>query len=300
MDMTRSDITASYQGAYINQILQNRSEALVSGIASRGLYLKPKDYLVIYLSLEQFRGPLTINITAPQKPSLLREVESGSLATLNPRRIGLPGADLQIDLTRAEIWQGDPPGEILSSESFPGRYQTISDQAARLSAGHELHTLINIAGAGKTESISPSKGISPLFTVALKTITNNGALRSIGELQELIGLGPGLTPLGDDIILGVLLTLNRWKRLINPNQDLQEINQRLLALAKEKTSRLSYSLFCCAVEGSGDERLLIVLDSFFSGEEPTIEQIQDCLNWGSSSGMGVLAGAFAVITRYLN
>ena len=296
--MVRHEITASFLGSFVNRSLQDRPKTYVAGNTSRGLYLQPQNGLVIYLSLEDFRGPLTINIPASVKPSLLKDIHPGSRVNLGPNTIHLPGSDLRIDLARTVIWQGDLPSDTLSPQSIPGRFQTIFDQATKLCGGHELLPLLDAVGEGHHQSLKPIQGISPHFTGTMKAIKHKGLTHSIESLQKLIGLGQGLTPLGDDIILGMLLTLNRWKGIINPAQDLEEFNQRLLSLAKDKTSVLSYSLFNCAAEGSGDERLLIVLDSFFSGEEPTIDQVQDFLNWGSSSGMGVLAGILAVINRF--
>ena len=202
-------------------------------------------------------------------------------------------------MSRAEIWDGDLPEETLSLETIPERYQAIFDLAASLSVSHGLFPLLQAAAAGEPETTLSTKGISPHLKAVIEAIKKNGLAPSAGSLLELIGLGPGLTPLGDDVILGILLSLNRWKRVIAPDQDQVEFNQLLLAIAKEKTSTLSYSLFSCAVEGSGDARLLVVLDSFFSGAEPTPNQMRDFLNWGSSSGVGVLAGVLAVVNSYI-
>ena len=291
--MVQSRISASAIGAFAQRILQERPGVQVSGIASRGLYLQPKNGLVIYLSFEKFRGPLTINIPLLAEPSFLEDIKPGAPVDLSPRSIDFPGSDLQVDLSQAEIWSVSPPQETLTPEAFLGRYQTIFDQAARLSQDHELSPLLKAAAAGKPENILSTNGISSHHSAVIEVINKKGLEPSAGCLQELIGLGPGLTPLGDDIVLGILLTMNRWKGVIAPDQDLEEFNQRLLTLAKEKTNKLSFSLFSCGVEGSGDERLQTVLDSFFSGEEPTIEQIQDFLSWGSSSGIAVLYGISA-------
>jgi hypothetical protein len=117
--------------------------------------------------------------------------------------------------------------------------------------------------------------------------------------MDLLGLGPGLTPLGDDFILGVVLTLNRWGHSLSPLKDLEKLNQSLLRSAKQKTTSLSASLLACAVEGAADERLLIVLDSIFSGKESSLEDLENFLTWGSSSGIAVLAGIMSVLTRLL-
>jgi len=118
-----------------------------------------------------------------------------------------------------------------------------------------------------------------------------------------------LTPLGDDFLLGVLLTLNRWGQLLSPHQsDIQmrdtgsppsnlvnNLNQIIMENTRLKTTQVSASLLACAVEGAADERLLKVLDGLCSGTEVTQNEMRNLLRWGNSSGIAVLAGMMAVL-----
>jgi hypothetical protein len=209
--------------------------------------------------------------------------------------IDLAGPGLQIDLTQAETWQEKPPSASLPLEKLPDRFQAIHELASRLSTEQELIRLLESA-ASETGNLSLNTE-GTIYKIS-RILDKGSSHLAFDHLQELVGLGPGLTPLGDDVILGGLLALNRWKRVINPDLDLVKFNQLLLSIATEKTNKISVSLFNCAVKGSGDERLLVILDSFFSGEEPTIEQMRDLLNWGSSSGVGVLTGIFACVRKF--
>ena len=134
---------------------------------------------------------------------------------------------------------------------------------------------------------------------------------------KLLGLGPGLTPLGDDFLLGVLLTFNRWGHIFSPALPetqksvppvqsidewsshlpslIKDLNQIILENTRLKTTQISASLLACAVEGAADERLLKVLDGFFSGVDITQNEIKNLLRWGSSSGTAVLAGMISVL-----
>jgi len=47
--------SVSYIGFYAQQVLERSKSALVSGIASRGIYLQPEDDWTLYLSQETFK-----------------------------------------------------------------------------------------------------------------------------------------------------------------------------------------------------------------------------------------------------
>jgi len=55
-------IRISQIGNFAQEVLGRSKGARVSGIASRGFYLQPENDLTIYLSLEEFPGPLTLNL----------------------------------------------------------------------------------------------------------------------------------------------------------------------------------------------------------------------------------------------
>ena len=138
---------------------------------------------------------------------------------------------------------------------------------------------------------------------------SGGSEKTAEESIKLLGLGPGLTPLGDDFLLGVLLTLNRWGHLLplpksnlqktnsesHPNDLVSYLNQIIQEKTRLKTTRISASLLFCAMEGAADERLLKVLDGLISGSAISQNELRNLLRWGNSSGITVLAGMISVL-----
>lgn len=106
----------------------------------------------------------------------------------------------------------------------------------------------------------------------------------------MLGQGAGLTPSGDDVILGCLLAPSRWGRLISPTLDIQALSQELIAQAYRQTTLLSANLIECAAAGQADERLLLALDGIITGQPSTEECAVLLLGWGNSSGCDALAG----------
>ena len=76
-----------------------------------------------------------------------------------------------------------------------------------------------------------------------------------GEAAALIGLGPGLTPSGDDFIGGLLFAL----RMLGENGAADAVARWALPLAKQRTHRISVAHLEAAVEGQGAAALHQVL-----------------------------------------
>ena len=290
-------IPAVSLGKFAKGLLHQQENAVPAGISSRGLYLRPPEDTILFLSFEKFRGPLTVNINP--KHGAIPEIKSDSPVFLSPAKITFPEEGIQINLENAEVWNASVPSGKLPAETSRSRLESTIEQTLRLTERNNSQDLFNSVLPGNTIHIPNIPGFDHHLTQFLAALEQNKSTMGGEELSSLLGLGSGLTPLGDDLILGVILTLNRWGQVLIPGQGLEELNDNLLINAKEKTTALSASLLSCAIEGAADERLLAVLDSFFSGDESSPRDLDNLLKWGSSSGIGVLAGMVLVLARLL-
>lgn len=109
-------------------------------------------------------------------------------------------------------------------------------------------------------------------------------LDSPERLGDLLGQGPGLTPSGDDVILGLLLARARWGL---------PVDEDLVHEARRRTTTLSANLIALAAEGSADERLIELVDHVRGGG-PTPTAF---LDWGAHSGLDVLRGVRLAFER---
>jgi hypothetical protein len=103
------------------------------------------------------------------------------------------------------------------------------------------------------------------------------------EAEQLIGLGPGLTPSGDDYLGGMLVALRLAGRGVQADGLWRWLQPRL----KERTSAISAAHLAAAATGEGHEALHTVLNGSLD---------LDALNEvGHTSGWDALAGAVAVL-----
>ena len=277
----------SHIGFFAQQVLERSKSALVSGIASRGIYLQPEDDWTLYISQEIFKGPLTLNL---EEPYSLENIKTGSSAQFTRGEIYFPDEMVTISINGSKIWRS--PRIDNKTEFIPERIDSILSLARKLAHGNPYLPLLS----ANPDQIPGVPGFAEKIQI-LRNLLGTGELKKNQEgLIGLLGFGPGLTPLGDDFLLGILLSLNQCGNLFFKDFLVEDINQIILKNAHDKTTRLSASLLSCAVEGAADERLLKVLDGLLSGSEITEAEMKDLLHWGSSSGIAALTGMILTLS----
>ncbi|NQS91026.1 MAG: DUF2877 domain-containing protein [Chloroflexi bacterium] len=286
-------LSASHLGEFAHQTLQQNTRGVVSGVAGRGIYLQPDHDHTLYLSWEAYKGPLTINLVGEKS---LNNIKPGSPINFSPAGIEFPEKSIFIHMDKGVLWSPpSPDGEI---RSVPEQIHKIYLLAKKLARENEFLPLLEMSVTGKLIPIPGIPGLDKKLEAIIKILSTSDLGWLKNPLGDLLGLGPGLTPLGDDFILGIVLTLNRWGSVLLPGYSFARLNQNILTKAREKTTRLSASLLTCAAAGSADERLILVLDTFFSPGNLREKDLQNLLLWGNSSGLAVLAGMLAVVQAY--
>jgi hypothetical protein len=106
------------------------------------------------------------------------------------------------------------------------------------------------------------------------------------EVEQLIGLGPGLTPSGDDYLGGMLVAL----RLTGRGMQAEGLWRWLQPRLKERTSAISAAHLAAAAAGEAHEALHDVLNGNLDLEK--LNAVGHCSGWDG------LAGAVAVLKTY--
>jgi len=119
-------------------------------------------------------------------------------------------------------------------------------------------------------------------------------LRGCGEAAPdeaasmLIGLGPGLTPSGDDLIGGAMIALHALGR----GKRAKRLADWALPLAETRTGAISRAHLACAAAGEGSASLHEFLAALLTADEAGIAAAVAALAAiGHSSGWDMLAGA---------
>ncbi len=276
-----ASIQSTFIGSAAQQILRPTGALRIAGTTSRGVFLQCAPRQVIFLSTERYRGPLTLNLASRQAAELKRLTPETS-GVHTPEGILFPGVSLQIDLRRAQVWRPTPP-IAASPTPQPG----FALQAYQRKPKRGFAPLIPAILARQAENRHPQEDV----ILAMRAALHKGHWEQIPLLAEaLIGYGGGLTPSGDDLLLGMLLALHRWGDALGLKTDLSKLKADLAFLAQTRTTAISAGLIACAGDGLSDERLIRALDALMGVLPPSEKILDELLGWGNSSGLDALTG----------
>jgi len=107
----------------------------------------------------------------------------------------------------------------------------------------------------------------------------------------LLGLGPGLTPSGDDLVGAALFARRAFARTSDARTRLSAVSSRLAAAARSRTHPIAAALFADLVAGNSFgalHRLAVAVESGLRDEIASASH--DVARIGSSSGFDMLAG----------
>ena len=160
-----------------------------------------------------------------------------------------------------------------------------------------------LPGAGlkalaREAAVQPAAGpFEPALAAALERFRAGGEIRG---LAALVGLGEGLTPSGDDVLMGVLAGLDAAREM---SGDAAALRQRLCAELERgtsRTTRLAAQMLDAAAAGFYAEPVLGLLQTLAlpKPNAKVLERaIADLLAVGHRSGADTLRGISAVLER---
>ena len=292
------ELFATNIGMIANQKMLLVQAGVVSGVTSRGIFVHLESDWIIFLSSEAFCGPLTVNL--PADSLRLQALEHGLPVRTQAGDLQFPAAGLTVHTHEAAHWITPPkPLASLSAEMRKSRLISLAMQvlAARKSDGicallAMLLDLPNQLSNGENLKIDTTHALKRLQ----QAIGSCQASQVIMALEPFLGFGVGLTPSGDDLVIGLVLALNRWGALLKPGLEIEALNRSVVHKAYLHTTTLSANLIECATLGQADERLISALDGLLSGQPEIDICANNLLAWGNSSGCDALVGMALAVT----
>lgn len=139
-------------------------------------------------------------------------LRSGQLVILGPHRIRIPGANIEIELSGAMPWSPRLP--VMSHWIAQARWRDRAADMRRLAAAAVRAR--RGAGDGLGILIDPDRGplVSAVARIAAPrlerlalAVRNGDPAAAATAAESLVGLGPGLTPSGDDALVGMAAAL---------------------------------------------------------------------------------------------
>lgn len=156
----------------------------------------------------------------------------------------------------------------------------------------------------KVRDYIPEKRLNNSFQVeiesAQKQFTESILKRDFFKFKEsaqsLCGLGPGLTPAGDDFLAGFMIGVITFQYIFLDYNLAEEINQSILKFIQSRTHILSLNFLKLASQGLVTERVKDFLKALISSSQTELlEKCNRLFLWGSTSGIDLATG---VISAY--
>ncbi len=244
-------------------------------------------------------GPLNIVI---EEIEVLEQVKPGLAAVLSDAQLVL-GDSLVVSLDGAQLWRPEVNWDCLTTQR-----RRLEHNLAKLchwltQNGIDQGLLGLILDEGKELEAHEGLTRSP-HNLAFLTTAQAGIKGLLQALQDgnrsgiresaalLAGLGPGLTPAGDDYLVGLMAGLRVWPGLLeNSGLSAEEVCQIILEATEGRTTLLSNAFLRSAREGLFGENWHELLAELSRGEARGIQRAVRCiLSSGATSGADALAG----------
>jgi len=283
--------------------LKGENKGFIAGVTSDGVFIKTTTDKILFLTPQPYKGPLTLNLEGDR--DILNRIENGMEVEIGSGEISIPILAFRVQASQAEVWS--PPLPQAPVRSPEGRRETLRTFTGEMLPliKEQDHPVIYTQLTALAQRDTPPAPQPGSLLAAIQDLHQNAMAGDLSGARKafnlLLGRGEGLTPAGDDLLLGWLLTLNRWREALVPELDLQPLNQAILSAAYEKTTTISANLLECAAKGEGDERLINVLDEVMCVGVQHAEPLQvsnlikPLLSWGSSSGLYAFLGMVPLI-----
>jgi len=259
--------------------------AEVAAVFDGSLHLRAGDVFICIGEPDIGNGPLTLIADNASFRLTDLGVNPGQSALISQRRIRI-GDAVQFTLDRCELWRAPPWPTPLSLDRLTGAADALACRAMIEAPREGLARQVLCSHAGGLLSRIARRRIATFehwLSDALKA--NDSAEGALPHpVQDLIGLGCGLTPSGDDFLVGALALLDA----VAERNAFRSLACGLTHASPALTSPLSHCFLRAAAAGYVGEKLHQAVSSVIAGKvDSAITAVRKI---GHSSGWDMLTG----------
>ena len=286
-------------GSVAKDFLDGARHAWLDAAFERSLYLSDGSNFLCLGGPDVGRGPLNALLASSPPRGWTSKFVPSALVGLRAGQISF--GDTVVDWRGATLWK--PPAPPLDPD--PAEVAAILARLPALRSGPH-------SGAGLWPEEGLSRAViardfreaiavaarSPLhsFSSAIRGALSGMDLAAANDAAQLIGLGPGLTPSGDDVIGGALVALHA----LCLDAAARRLWSALLPLARTRTSPLTLAHLKAAAAGEGHQLLHAAINRLLSGSERELAiAVSDLGRVGHTSGFDAFAGAILAIESWI-
>jgi len=266
-------------------------------------------------------GPATIVLkTVGRSGFLASGIDAGQPWAAQTRRLVLADRRVIVDLSEARVWPAAPTRRTVPFDEAERRIRRARELAARQAPRGGLAPLLggfeSLFGEIRRVPEAPERPHHRAGTPALdrrhqadpliaRASAASRALVTAWRARDptavhraavaLSGLGPGLTPSGDDLLAGFLIGIERFGA--PASHDCVGLDAGLVeavtAATTGRTTDVAVARVARAANGLIEERIEAVVAAILTGDGRDLgESVARAATWGHTSGIDTLVGLF--------
>ena len=250
----------------------------------RSLYLDLDGQVVALASSDLSRGPIVITL---RHPGALPGVNTGEPVRLHAGRLQV--GPVEVDLRNATVW--DPTLPPAGATARSAARSVVIDELLTAATDESIAGLLGTRrDGGAPHSLllaSLSKGLGAIDAWLSGRLDAASVSAIVG--REVAGRGPGLTPSGDDLLVGIMLGAG-----VLPGAagvcSVQDVRDVLASAAMPRTTRISGAYLDAARHGWASEPWHALVRALASRPEHVRGAARRLLGIGETSGADTLTG----------
>lgn len=232
-------------------------------------------------------GPFSIVV---ETNSFAPLVDTDPSISIHPDQIRL--GDLTISVDQPALWLPSPDWEALKSIDFSASAQLIEDILTQEASPDSVASLVVRANHGSQDLDRFQQAAQVGVRLLTTGLQGDDVAKLVSGVEKLAGLGVGLTPAGDDFLVGVMHGL--WAA--RDPAAAAALCRVIVETALPRTNRLSAAWLKAAGEGEAGESWHSLLVGIQGGDEEQISgAIFRILPTGHTSGADALGGFLYIL-----
>lgn len=288
-------------GELAEESLKPGSHGEILAATTNALYLYSSDGELLWLVGDR----VPMHRRAVQIRGSLPEVTRGSAFTVRGQCLVFD-LELDLDLSPASIWLSPRPrrNACLPFERLPGCLRAASRVFAEFPPatgfGPFLLELTNNGSDNPSPDEFPAsdsilKHARPMLDEVFRAVRVNDSSRILGASEELIGLGEGLTPSGDDFAGGLLFSSYVLSECFAQYRAFARLDVvGFLERSSKRTNRISHTILKDLASGHTFDTLHRFILAILTGQH--LEQVRtlglEVVRVGHSTGWDLLTGVW--------
>ena len=278
--------------------------AKVLSVSRRTVHLHTDDGEIVALCTRDVEnGPLNIRLdTSDEFTFSSLGLSEGEAVRSSLERISV-NSRLVVNLKPVAMWRPRTLRKALTKNQVAQNRRTIMELVLREGRREGLLGLLSLLRSeyDMAEEKNPyvKKGMKAASQLLEGTRSRNDDQLE-GGIAGLVGLGPGLTPAGDDVMTGFVLALREAERLgIVAARYFSNLRRLIPAVCKGRTNLLSERMLLLACEGLVGESASEAVNSLYGRDSRWARRdARRLIGMGHSSGTDILVGVLLATSLF--